>query len=169
MGIIEIQCPQCGASVERKEGSYFAKCRYCGCEVCFNEAKAEAEVAGLRGRVNDLGSRLSMETRNNQQQKKWEKKRNLMYMITCVMSFVGFLFVILSDGDDDCMAIGALFIISALMGQLIASCLMCIAPPPSDVGRLSKLGRLFKTIGIGFILMCGTAFISAITYAILDN
>ena len=169
MGIIEIQCPKCGAAVERREGSYFAKCRFCGCEVCFDEAKAESEVAGLRGRVNELDSRLSIETRNKQQQKKWEKKRNLMYLITSVMTFVGFLFAILSNGDDDCMAIGALLIISAFFGLIIASPLICIEPPPFDEGRLSKLGRLFKTIGTGFVLMCGTAFISAIIYAVMDS
>lgn len=169
MSIVEIQCPKCGAAVERKENSYFAKCRYCGCEICFDEAKAESEVAGLRGRVNDLDSRLSREQQYKQQMKKWEKKRNIMYTVTGAMSFVGFLFAILSDGDDGFIAAGVMLIIFALMGLLIASLMICARVPVPTDGKPSRVSKLFRTLITGFFLLCGTAFLSAMIYAIADS
>lgn len=167
MNIIEIQCPKCGAKVERKKDSYFAVCHYCGCEVCFDEAKAESEVAGLRGRVNDLGSRLNKEQQYKQELKKWKRKRNIMYAVTGTMSFFGFLFTTLSSNvDDGYIAAGVTLILGALFGLLLTSIILCSFHPVPVDEKPSKVGGLLNTLGTGFLLLCGAAFLSAIIYAI---
>ena len=169
MNIVTIDCPHCGAAVERKQNEYFGTCPYCGCEVCFDEAKAEAEVVGLRDKVSDLDKHLNAEKQYKQQLAAWEKKRTRLYLITGVMSFVGFLCTVLSsDSEDGYIAIGVTLILGALFGLLTVSLLRCAdCPKPVDADTPKK-GSFLKVFGTGFIILCGTAFLSAIIYAIFS-
>ncbi len=174
MNIISIQCPHCGAAVERKKDEYFGVCPYCGSEVCFDDIKTETEVIGLRNKVSDLDKRLNDEEQFKQQMSKWKKQRDRLYIITSLMSFAGFLCAILSEStEDNFIALGATLMIASLMTLLIAAPLKCANYPTfkeqnkkfsSD--NVTKLGVLFKFLGTGFMLLCGTAFCSAIVYAI---
>lgn len=175
MDIISIQCPHCGAGVERKQNEYFGVCPYCGSEVCFDDIKTEAEVIGLRNKVSDLDKRLNDEKIYKQQLAHWKKTRDKVYIITCIMSFFGFLCAILSDDSEgNLIAIGVTLLLISVFTLLIYSPLKCAGHPAFDVKNknfgenISKAGMLFKFLGVGFLLICGTAFCSAIIYAIIE-
>ena len=176
MKIISIQCPHCGAGVERKKDEYFGSCPYCGSEVCFDDIKDESEVIGLRNKVSDLDKRLNDEKQFKQQMAKWKKKRDRFYFIICIMSFVGFLCVSLSNSSEDgFIALGVGLLLSALGAMLIVAPLKCADYPifkeenkPFMSENITKMGLLLKFLGIGFLLFCGTAFCSAIVYAIFN-
>ncbi|MCR5601426.1 MAG: IBR domain-containing protein [Ruminococcus sp.] len=177
MDIISIQCPHCGAGVERKKDAYFGTCPYCGSEVCFDDAKAEAEAIGLRGKVSDLDKRLNAEKQYKAAMKLWIKKRNRMYTITSLLFFLGFLAAVVSDDEEgDLIAIGVMLIMIALFSHIVCSILKCANYPlfrdeykDFAIDNVSKTGLLFKTIGMGFLLMGGAAFCSAILYAIIHG
>lgn len=176
MKIISIQCPHCGAGVERKENEYFGICPYCGSEVCFDDIKAESEVAGLRKKVNDLDWKINTDKQYKKQLAKWKKGRDRLYIISCLVSTAGFLFAMLSKEDDDAFInIGMGLLILAVLLLFIGAPLHCMNYPGFFEGtddfkstKTSRLGLLGKVTGIGLLLLCGSAFCSVIIYAIFS-
>ena len=171
MDIVKIQCPSCGASVERKNDEYFGVCPYCGSEVCFNDARAEAEVNDLRGQLNSLDQRLDEEKMYKQQLAVWEKKRSRMYIITGIMAFLGFLFVTLSeDSEGALIAIGVMLLFGAVIGLIFFSILRAAdCPKPNNGGGAQSTINFFKIFGIGVLILCGAAFLSIIFYCMLGK
>ena len=177
MDSIKIDCPHCGAAVERQKGEYFGKCPYCGAEVCFDDIKAESEVTGLRDKVNDLDWQITSEKQYKKQLAKWNKNRGREYIIPCIMSFLGVLSVSLStDENDDSVMIGIMLIICALLLLFISSVLKCLNHPafvPGNEeyagGKPSMLRMMGELLGAGFLLLCGSAFLSVILCAIFDK
>ncbi|SHM69835.1 hypothetical protein [Ruminococcus flavefaciens] len=170
MDIIKIDCPHCGAAVERKKDEYFGVCPYCGSEVCFDDAKAEAEVIGLRDKVSDLDQRINDDKQYKQKLAVWEKKRNRMYIITGIMTFIGFLCAAFSDSEEGALiACGVMLILASLAALLIVSILRCgDCPKPIDENTPKK-GNFLKVFGIGMVIQCGAAFLSAIICAIFES
>ena len=82
---------------------------------------------------------------------------------------MGFLCTVLSsDSEDGYIAIGVTLILGALFGLLTVSLLRCAdCPKPVDADTPKK-GSFLKVFGTGFIILCGTAFLSAIIYAIFS-
>ncbi len=163
MDVIKIQCPNCGASVERKNNEYFGVCDYCGSEVCFDDIKSEAEVADLRGQVNTLDRRIGAENEYKQKLAAWEKKRNRMYIITGAMSFVGFLLAALSVTEDDAfIVLGVTLLLGAVIGLTILSIYRTAdCPKPTDPNAPRK-GGFFRIFGTGALILSGAAFLSVI-------
>ena len=176
MNIIKIDCPHCGAAVERKENEYFGVCPYCGCEVCFDEARAEAEVVDLRKKVNDLDWKITTDKQYKKQLAKWKKGRNRTYLVSCLFSTAGFLFAMLSKEEDDAsITIGVSLLILAVLLIIVGAPLHCMNYPGFFEGnedfestKTSRLGMLGKVTGVGFLLLCGSAFCSAIICAIFS-
>ncbi len=176
MKIISIQCPHCGAAVERKENEYFGVCPYCGSEVCFDDIKAESEVTGLRKKVNDLDWKINTDKQYKKQLAKWKKGRNRTYIVSCLFSTAGFLFSMLSKENDDAFInVGVGLLILAVLLILIGAPLHCMSYPGFFEGneefestKTSRLGLLGKVTGVGFLLLCGSAFCSAIICAIFS-
>ena len=176
MDIISIQCPHCGAGVERKQNEYFGVCPYCGSEVCFDDIKAESEVADLRKKVSDLDWKITTDKQYKKQLAKWKKGRDRLYIISCLFSIVGFLFVMLSkEDDDDFINIGMMLLIAAVLIIIIGAPLKCMGYPGFFEGtedfkstKTSRFGLFGKVTGIGLLLLCGSAFCSTIIYAIFS-
>ncbi len=176
MNIVTIDCPHCGAAVERKENEYFGVCPYCGSEVCFDEAKAEAEVVDLRKKVNDLDRKITTDKQYKKQLEQWKKGRNRTYLVSCLLSTAGFLFAMLSKEEDDAsITIGISLLILAVLIILIGAPLHCLQYPAFFEGnedfsgsKTSRFGLLGKVTGVGFLLLCGSAFCSAIICAIFS-
>lgn len=177
MNIVTIDCPHCGAAVERKKDEYFGVCPYCGCEVCFDDIKAESEVTGLRKKVNDLDWKITTDKQYKKQLAKWKKGRDRLYLISCLFSIAGFTFAMLSKEEDDAsINIGMGLLIIALLLIIIGAPIHCLGYPAFFEGnedfagnKISRFGLLGKVVGTGFLLLCGTAFISAIIYAIFTS
>ena len=177
MDIVTIECPNCGAAVQRNKGEYFGKCPYCGVEVGFDEMKEEVQFVEMQNRINDLNWKITTDKQYKKQLAKWNKGRNRLYFISCLFSTVGFLFAILSTEDDDAfITLGVSLILLALLTLFIGAPLKCIGYPALFEGnedfastKISRLGLLVKVTGIGFLLLCGTALCSAIVYAIFSG
>ncbi len=175
MKIISIQCPHCGAAVERKENEYFGVCPYCGSEVCFDDIKAESEVTGLRKKVNDLDWKITTDKQYKKQLAKWKKGRDRTYIVSCIFFTAGFIFAMSSkEADDAFVNIGMGLMILAVLLMFIGSSLHCMSYPGFFGGnedfkntKTTRLGLLGKVIGVGLLLLCGTAFCSAIICAII--
>ncbi|WP_294410964.1 hypothetical protein [uncultured Ruminococcus sp.] len=176
MNIIKIDCPHCGAAVERKQNEYFGTCPYCGSEVCFDDIKAEAEVEGLRQKVSDLDWKLTTDKQYKKQLSTWKKGRDRLYIISCLFSTVGFIFVMISKEEDDAsVTIGMGLLILAVLFVLIGAPLHCLKYPAFFEGnedfsgnKISRFGLLGKVVGIGLLLLCGTVVCSAIVCAIFN-
>jgi len=177
MDIISIHCPHCGAAVERKQNEYFGTCPYCSSEVCFDDIKAEAEVEGLRQKVSDLDWKMNTDKQLKKQLAKWKKGRDRTYIVSCLVSIAGFLFAFLSkEGNDDSVMIGVMLLIIAVLLLFIGASLHCMNYPGFFDGnedfkstKTSRLGLFGKVVGIGLLLLCGTAFCSLIICAIISH
>ena len=50
--LVTIECPNCGGKMVRKTDEYFAKCQFCGGEVCFDEIKEEVQLGVYKKKIN---------------------------------------------------------------------------------------------------------------------
>ena len=114
MGIVTIECPNCGAPVERKEGEYFGTCPFCGVEVGFDEMKEEVQFVEMQNRINILENQDRVDFINRDVLKKWLKKRNIIFTIMFIMQFIAFSLIGTSDYDSGGMALGVIIMLIVL-------------------------------------------------------
>ena len=176
--IVTLECPNCGARIERDRNGYFGNCPFCGTEVCFDEIKGEAQA----GQINDLKDRVeAYQERERYDEegrfriRRWIKWRNISYAGFFVFSFLGFSLVGLSNSrypeDDTLVGFGAVFFIMLITLFFAAPPALAAHYPDYDlindkvslVSRLGMWGRLAIT-------SAGIALIAAFTvYLILRS
>ena len=93
MDIVEIECPNCGAPVERKQGEYFVKCPFCGVEIGFDEMKEEVQFGEMQNRINILEKRDAVDMSHRRSLDRWLRSRNIMMAVMGIFSFLGFMLV----------------------------------------------------------------------------
>lgn len=146
MDIIKIQCPQCGAPVERKSGEYFGVCPYCRCEIGFDEIKEETEVVKLRSRVNDLSQQLNSETKYKSDMVKWTKARNFILFAMAGLIFLSFIMLSSTDDTDSVwIGAGSVGFIFACMIYVIGNSLIAALYPCSREQSADSVKIRLKT------------------------
>lgn len=175
MDIILIECPHCGGQVERKEGEYFAKCPYCGKEVCFNEIKEEAQINVFKDKLNDLEQKNKVEQEHKEKLQKWLKARNAFFAVMAICNFAGFFLVGISDAEDHAddvkMMIGSVCMIIAWTLLLFVPAALGLAYPNYNIlsGSPEPGGKLkegVKLLAAGFGICAATTVIAYLAYLI---
>ena len=87
MDIVEIECPNCGAPVERKQGDYFGKCPFCGVEIGFDEMKEEVQFGEMQNRINILENRDAVDMSHRRSLDRWLRSRNIMMAVMGIFSY----------------------------------------------------------------------------------
>ena len=86
MDIVKIQCPNCGAPIERKQGAYFGKCPFCGVEIGFDEMKEEVQFGDMQNRINVLENQNQIVLAHRKALDKWLKGRTIMFIAVFITS-----------------------------------------------------------------------------------
>ncbi|MBP3204044.1 MAG: hypothetical protein J6M66_01330 [Lachnospiraceae bacterium] len=113
MDMVAIQCPNCGGRMERKEKEYFAKCPYCGSEVCFDEIKEEVQVDVYRDKAAELEQENNLYKENQKALQRWLRIRNIVFVITGLCHFLGFAIFAYDTESEAVLWIGMIFLIIA--------------------------------------------------------
>ncbi|MBR1470829.1 MAG: hypothetical protein IJ600_04210 [Lachnospiraceae bacterium] len=173
MDIVSIECPKCAGEVRRKKQEYFAKCPYCGTEVCFNEIREEAQVTRFREQAEILsGQKASYEARVKEL-KHWEKMRNIFMVIITVCNLIGWCCFGYATEMGDALEnevpqwIGMLFLCVAFVCLLIFIPILGGIYPDYDLltGEKKAGARIkmsLKLIGVTVLLCMGTIIIAVI-------
>ena len=113
MQVVSIECPNCGAKIERKDNEYFAKCPYCEVEVAFDEIKEEAQIGELKSKVRSLEKTAGEDEEWRSKHRKWRTMRNVGLAAVGVLNFCGFSLVGSSDAlglkFETMLGFGAIF------------------------------------------------------------
>jgi len=111
--VIEIQCPNCGGTVRRKPDEYFAVCPYCNAEVGFDVLKEEAEVTGMRSRLEALDRHLKNEKEFKSERARRKKQIQATFGIATLMYLLAAVFAGLADEDSVLLGVGVILLIVA--------------------------------------------------------
>lgn len=135
MSIISIECPNCGANVNRKENEYFATCPFCGSEVAFNELKEEAAAGDYIDRINELEEEKDNDEKIRLKLKNWYNMRNGLFAIVGLFHWIGFSIVgsHLNDRDDTVVGIGVIFCMISWICFLFSPALLAAIYPAYNV------------------------------------
>ena len=113
MEVVSIECPNCGARIERKNNEYFAKCPYCGVEVAFDEIKEEAQIGELKDKVRTFEKTAGEDEEWRRKHRKWRTIRIVGLAVVGVFNFCGFSLVGSSDAFgyrfETMLGFGAIF------------------------------------------------------------
>lgn len=159
MDIVSIKCPNCGGMIKRQPNEYFARCQYCGGEVCFDEIKEEAVIGEYADRIEELERDKSVLQSRKKELKNWSKARNCFLGIMSICNLIGFVLIGASDGDDSSsvMILGAILVIIAITLFFAAIPILAAVFPSYDAftGEKESGGRvkmLIKLYAIGLSL-----------------
>ena len=145
MSIISIECPNCGANVNRKENEYFATCPFCGSEVAFNELKEEAVAGDYIDRINELEEEKDNDEKIRLKLRNWYKTRNGFFAFVGLFHCIGFGIVgaHLNDRDDTVVGLGVVFCMLSWICFLASPALLSATYPAYNVltGKPEKGGR----------------------------
>ena len=122
--MIEIQCPNCGGTVKRKQNDYFAVCPYCNSEIGFNELKEEAAVTGMRSRLETLDRHFKNEQEFKTARRTWIKTTRIMLASATILFLFGFTMAGLGEEDSAMLGFGVILLIFSLMIFLVGPILL---------------------------------------------
>lgn len=175
MDVVSIECPNCGAKIERKPGEYFVTCKYCGGEVCFDEIKEEAQIGRLKSKLDVLEKKDKDEEAVRKSLQSWVKKRNITLGIMSFLQCFGFFLVGCSGedpADDGLVGLGSMCILAAI-GMLIAAPIVLGALYP-DYNILSgqkdstaRIKMWLKLFGISLCICLVSAILAFVILSIL--
>ena len=178
--IVTIECPNCGGKVERKADEYFAKCQFCGGEVCFDDIKEEVQLGVYKKKINKYENKidsyektLADDQSKRNALKKWIFRRNVALTITTLSIFVGFGTIEMSIqnrveiGEDMLSTLGALFFFFGLVAHVIAPFTLAAFYPSYDLlnrtdEKAGKAKTLIKLLGASALLAFLAVIISTI-------
>ncbi len=174
MAIVEIECPNCGGKVKRKEEEFFVTCPFCGSEVCFNEIKEEVDLGKIREEISDL-RKSTLETEEERiKLRKWSKKRRLFLIAIAVFNLTGFMVGAYASirHDKNIMGFAMLFMITAFILFICSIPLVgCTYPGYSLLyGEREKGGKVkmaLKITGLGIVIQFVTAFLAVIVMSLI--
>lgn len=160
MDIVMIKCPNCGASVERREGEYFLKCPYCGMEVCFDDIKEEAQIGVLQNKLSAFEQNDIQVEAARQRLKSYCRMRNVSFGVMCLMTIVGFDLVSLAGDDDPQTGLGALITLGAWGIAFFAPLLLALVYPgynimtgTTDKYKTVKMWLKLSLVTVGLIIV----------------
>ena len=94
--LVTIECPNCGGKMVRKADEYFAKCQFCGGEVCFDEIKEEVQLGVYKKKINKYENTINSYEKdyaNDESKRKalkqWMFKRNVSMAVSTIVTFSG--------------------------------------------------------------------------------
>ena len=173
--MIEIQCPNCGGTVRRQPGEYFAVCPYCNSEVGFDELKEEAAVTGMRSRLEALDRRFKNEQAFKHMNAKRKKAMWIFLLIMTGMYMLGMIFAGIGEEDSALVGIGAVLIISGLFG--ILPCTIVYAGSytvfndvkgAEESNGAAKFREWLRLVGISLLLLALATIAAVIICFMLD-
>lgn len=164
MDIVEIECPNCGAPIERKQGEYFGKCPFCGVEIGFDEMKEEVQFGEMQNRINILEKRDAVDMSHRRSLDRWLRSRNIMMTVMGIFSFLGFMLVGTKEDTSSsdkfitgigvlCMliAIAMLFVVPIISASLFPG---YRSPNMPQVPKENSKIRMWVKLAFTGILVC---------------
>ena len=160
MDIIEIQCPNCGGTIQRKKDEYFAVCPYCGGEVGFNELKEEAAVTGMHSKLESLDRHYQNEKEYMSVKARRKKGLLISYAIATLIYLTGAVLTSFGEEDSPMLGAGVICILCAFAVYLTSAAVFAssftVFNFEKGVSETSKPIRFLmwlKLTGIGFLLV----------------
>lgn len=169
MDIVKIQCPNCGAPIERKQGAYFGKCPYCGIETGFDEMKEEVQFGAMQNRINFLENQDQVDLAHRKALDKWLKGRNIMFIAIFIATFLAFILVGTNENktesEEFMTGIGVISMILSFFTLLIGPIVAASVFPgyrspnmPQVPKENSKVRMWLKLMVIGILIALAGAF-----------
>ncbi len=167
MQVVSIECPNCGAKIERRDNEYFAKCPYCEVEVAFDEIKEEAQIGELKDKVRSLEKTVGEDEEWRSKHRKWKLYRNVGLAVVGVLNFCGFSLVGASDAFgvkfEPMLGFGAIFCLLSWVAAIGLPLLLGGYYPPYNVltGEMDPTAKLKAGVKLAFAEL-GVLLISSI-------
>ena len=169
MDIVKIQCPNCGAPIERKQGAYFGKCPFCGVEIGFDEMKEEVQFGDMQNRINVLENQNQIVLAHRKALDKWLKGRTIMFIAVFITSFIGFMLVGTHEDktgtEEFITGIGVISMILSFFTLFIGPIVAASVFPgyrspnmPQVPKENSKVRMWLKLMAIGLLIALAGAF-----------
>ena len=157
MDIVSLTCPNCNGIVKRKNNEYFAKCPYCGSEVCFNDIKEEAVIGQMSQELRRMQTDKNLSDAKLAAVRRWVRMRNIVVILQALFGFFAMFLVTVSTKNGDpnevfiasgsmCLIFGTLFLF--LMPLLLGAFRPAYDPITGKDEKGMKVKALFATFGL---------------------